>query len=73
MYKTLWTVQIHDLKTEKRYGYTLIYYHFGKKYSFPDKIREDKIYTIEFIKNAKLILTWDIFLKCLFKQKVFAI
>ena len=67
MYKTIWSIvdEVDNCET------TLTYYHFGKEPKFPTwYMEEGHLYSIEMYWNFKLMITLNIFLKCLFKSYV---
>lgn len=65
MYKTIWTINEGENKTE------LTYYHFGKEPKFPTwYMEEGRVYEIEMDWNLKLMHTPRLFFKCLFHDYV---
>ena len=63
MYKTIWCIS-KDSTTPIKFTQ----YHFGKTPYFPSwYMEEGHVYEIEIIFNMKLINTFKIFKKCLFK------
>ena len=68
MYKTIWLI-FEENETTKQF--TL--YHFGKTPHFPTwYTKEGHVYEIEMIFNLKLVNTFEIFIKCLFKNYTIA-
>lgn len=65
MYKTIWSIN------DGKYITKFTYYHFGKEPKFPSWYMEEGIaYEIEVIWNVKLVRTFKMFFKCLFREYV---
>ena len=64
MYKTIWFITYNDEKVR------FTQYHFGKKPRFPQWFMDEEgtEYHIEMLWNFKLMPTFKIFVKCLFKE-----
>ena len=65
MYKTVWSINDGEFKTE------LTYYHFGKEPKFPTwYMEEGSTYEIEVVWTLKLICTPKMLFKCLFHEYI---